>query len=247
MPLREGAHRRRMARGREPGRRRSRPSTRRPVRRAAASTPCPAVTMSSGRAGPRATPRRRCAPSSRNASPSSSTTTPTRIESDRDALVAIAARETALPASPRLANVELPRTTNQLRQAAAAARDRSWCHATIDTAVNIRAEVRPLGGAVVVFGPNNFPFAFNSVAGGDFAAAIAAGNPVIAKANTSHPETSQLLAELAFDAVVAAGLPARDGAADLPHARRTSASAWCRIRSVGGHRVHRAAGARACS
>ena len=60
----------------------------------------------------------------------------------------------------------------------------------------------------VVFGPNNFPFAFNSVAGGDFVAAIAAGNPVIGKANTGHPGTSRLLAEIALDAVVAAGLPA---------------------------------------
>ncbi len=130
-----------------------------------------------------------------------------RIEQACDALVEVAARETALPASPRLRAVELPRTTNQLRQAAAAARDRSWCHATIDTAVNIRSMFRPLGGAVVVFGPNNFPFAFNSIAGGDFAAAIAAGNPVIAKANTGHPETSQRLAELAFAAALATGLP----------------------------------------
>ena len=51
---------------------------------------------------------------------------------------------------------------------------------------------------MVVFGPNNFPFAFNSVAGGDFVAAIAAGNPVIGKANTGHPGTSRLLAELAL-------------------------------------------------
>jgi NADP-dependent aldehyde dehydrogenase len=130
-----------------------------------------------------------------------------RIDADRDTLVAIAARETALPASPRLANVELPRATNQLRQAAAAARDRSWCHATIDTGVNIRAKYGAMGGAVVVFGPNNFPFAFNSIAGGDFAAAMAAGNPVIAKANTGHPETTQRFAELAFDAIVSAGLP----------------------------------------
>ena len=42
-----------------------------------------------------------------------------------------------------------------------------------------------------MFGPNNFPFAFNSVAGGDFVAAIAAGNPVIGKANTGHPGTTQ--------------------------------------------------------
>jgi 2,5-dioxopentanoate dehydrogenase len=59
---------------------------------------------------------------------------------------------------------------------------------------------------VVVMGPNNFPFAFNSVAGGDFAAAIAAHNPVIAKANPGHPGTTRLLAEIAFDAVQATGL-----------------------------------------
>jgi 2,5-dioxopentanoate dehydrogenase len=129
------------------------------------------------------------------------------IERRSDALVEVAARETALPASPRLRQVELPRTTNQLRQGAAAARDRSWCHATIDTTVGIRSKYGPLGGAVVVFGPNNFPFAFNSIAGGDFVAAIAAGNPVIGKANTGHPGTSKLLAELAFDAALATGMP----------------------------------------
>jgi NADP-dependent aldehyde dehydrogenase len=130
-----------------------------------------------------------------------------RIESRSDALVEIAARETGLPASPRLRQVELPRATGQIRQGAAAARNRSWCHATIDTKVNIRSMYGPLGGAVVVFGPNNFPFAFNSIAGGDFVAAIAAGNPVVGKANTGHPGTSKLLAELAFDATRSAGLP----------------------------------------
>ena len=130
-----------------------------------------------------------------------------RIEQHADALVAIANEETALPVTPRLKSVELPRTTGQLRQAAAAVRDRSWTMATIDTAANIRSYYAPLGGPVVVFGPNNFPFAFNSVAGGDFTAAIAAGNPVIGKANTSHPGTTRLLAELAFEAVRAAGLP----------------------------------------
>ena len=44
------------------------------------------------------------------------------IEARRDALVEMAHAETALPKSPRLADVELPRTTGQLRQAAAAAR-----------------------------------------------------------------------------------------------------------------------------
>jgi 2,5-dioxopentanoate dehydrogenase len=129
------------------------------------------------------------------------------IEANADALVEIANKETALPVTPRLKAVELPRTTNQLRQAAAAVRSRSWCLATIDTKTNIRSHYAALGGPVVVFGPNNFPFAFNSVAGGDFVAAIAAGNPVIGKANTSHPGTSRLLADLAFKASQAAGLP----------------------------------------
>jgi len=130
-----------------------------------------------------------------------------RIEAGADALIERAARETGLPQSPRLRSVELPRTTNQLRQGAAAARDRSWCVATIDTRANLRSYYGPLGGPVVVFGPNNFPYAFNSVAGGDFVAAIAAGNPVIGKANTGHPGTSRLLATLAADAARAAGLP----------------------------------------
>jgi 2,5-dioxopentanoate dehydrogenase len=130
-----------------------------------------------------------------------------RIEASAEVLVDRAARETGLPPSPRLRLVELPRTTDQLRQAAAAVRHRSWCHATLDTRHNIRSVLAPLGGPVVVFGPNNFPFAFNSVAGGDFAAAVAAGNPVIGKANTGHPGTTKLLAEAALAAALGCGLP----------------------------------------
>jgi 2,5-dioxopentanoate dehydrogenase len=117
-----------------------------------------------------------------------------RIEARKGDLVAMAHAETALPQSPRLADVELPRTTGQLRQAADAARDGSWAMPTIDSKANIRSCYAPLG-PVCVFGPNNFPFAFNSIAGGDFAAAIATGNPVIAKANSSHPGTTRLLGE----------------------------------------------------
>ena len=98
-----------------------------------------------------------------------------------------------MPKSPRLADVELPRTTNQLRQAADTAIEGSWALPTIDTKNQIRSCFEPIG-PVVVFGPNNFPFAFNSISGGDFAAAIAAGNPVLAKANSSHPGTTRLLA-----------------------------------------------------
>ena len=114
--------------------------------------------------------------------------------------------ETAYPKSPRLADVELPRTTSQLRQAAAAAREGSWALPTLDTKLNIRSCHAPLG-PVCVFGPNNFPFAFNSIAGGDFATAIAAGNPVLAKANSSHPGTTQLFAEEAHQAAIETGMP----------------------------------------
>ena len=129
------------------------------------------------------------------------------IEARTDDLVELAYTETALAKEPRLRTVELPRTTNQLRQAAAAARDGSWCQATIDTQSNIRSKFGPLGGPVIVFGPNNFPFAFNSAAGGDFAAAIAAGNPVIAKANTGHPGTTKIFAEAALEAIKDTGMP----------------------------------------
>jgi len=129
------------------------------------------------------------------------------IEARKDELVEMAYQETALAKEPRLGTVELPRTTDQLRQAAAAARDRSWCLVTIDTGTNIRSKYGPLGGPVVVMGPNNFPYAFNSASGGDFAAAIAAGNPVIAKANTSHPQTTKILAEIALDAIKATDMP----------------------------------------
>jgi NADP-dependent aldehyde dehydrogenase len=129
------------------------------------------------------------------------------IEARKNDLVEMAYTETALAREPRLATVELPRTTNQLRQAAQAVRDRSWCLATIDTKLNIRSKYGPLAGPVVVFGPNNFPFAFNSAAGGDFAAAIAAGNPVIGKANTSHPGTTKIFAEVALEAIHQSGAP----------------------------------------
>jgi len=129
-----------------------------------------------------------------------------RIEAHKDSIAERAHAETGLPAAPRLAEVELPRTTGQLRQAAAAAREGSWAMPTIDRQAGIRSCLEAIG-PVAVFGPNNFPLAFNSVSGGDFAAAIASGNPVIAKANTSHPGTTRMLAELAFDAVRDADLP----------------------------------------
>ncbi len=130
-----------------------------------------------------------------------------RLEQSAQQLVALAHAETALPVTPRLAGAELPRTVSQLRQAADAALQRSWRRPCIDTAAGLRSHLAPLGRPVLVFGPNNFPFAFNAVAGSDFASAIVARSPVIAKAHPSHPATSQRLAELALEALLETGLP----------------------------------------
>src|SRR5258708_15583732 len=128
------------------------------------------------------------------------------IEQRANDLVELAHTESGLPKSPRLKDAELPRTTDQLRQAARAAREGSWRRPIRDEARKIYSLLGPLGGPVVVMGPNNFPFAFNSAAGGDFAAAIAAHNPVIAKANSTHPGTTRLLAGIAFESAQSAGL-----------------------------------------
>lgn len=129
-----------------------------------------------------------------------------RLEARKEELVNLANAETGLPKQPRLADVEFPRTTGQLRQAAAAARQATWQRPVIDTKAGIRSILGPIG-PVVVFGPNNFPFAFNGAAGGDFAAAIAAGNPVIAKGHPSHPGTTKILAEEAAAAAVDTQMP----------------------------------------
>jgi 2,5-dioxopentanoate dehydrogenase len=129
------------------------------------------------------------------------------IEASADALAAIAHQETGFAVSPRLREVELPRTCDQLRQAAAAARSSSWTQPVIDRGRGLRSCLAPLGKPVLVFGPNNFPFAFNAVAGSDFASAIAARSPVIAKAHPSHPRTSAALAGLAREALAEVGLP----------------------------------------
>ena len=119
--------------------------------------------------------------------------------------------ETALP-MPRLLG-EVVRTANQLRLFAGVVEDGSWVQARIDPALpdrqplprpDLRAMLRPLG-PVVVFGASNFPLAF-SVAGGDTASALAAGCPVIVKAHSAHPGTSELAAQIITNAVEAEGL-----------------------------------------
>jgi NADP-dependent aldehyde dehydrogenase len=65
--------------------------------------------------------------------------------------------------------------------------------------------LRPLG-PVAVFCASNFPLAF-SVAGGDTASALAAGNPVIVKAHHAHPGTAELMGMAVVNAVKSCDLP----------------------------------------
>jgi alpha-ketoglutaric semialdehyde dehydrogenase len=130
-----------------------------------------------------------------------------KIETNAAQITAAANLETAYPVKPRLADVELPRTVNQIRQSAAAAREGSWAMPTIDAPAGVRSMFGPIG-PVFVLGPNNFPLAYGSISGGDFAAAVAAGNPVIAKAHPGHPTTARHFAEQAQAAAKATGMPA---------------------------------------
>ncbi|MER6987948.1 aldehyde dehydrogenase (NADP(+)) [Saccharopolyspora hirsuta] len=135
-----------------------------------------------------------------------------RIESLGDALIERAHRETGLPVA-RLTG-ERGRTTGQLRLFAEVVREGSWAGVRVDPALperkplprsDIRQRKIPLG-PVAVFGASNFPLAF-SVAGGDTAAALAAGCPVVVKGHDAHPGTSELVARAVTGAVADLGLP----------------------------------------
>src|ERR1700678_1672138 len=135
-----------------------------------------------------------------------------------------AAIEAAAPAIVKRANLETAlsearvpgaggRTCGQLRLFAEVVEEGSWVDARIDNAdpdrkplpkPSIRSMHVPLG-PVAVFGASNFPLAF-SVAGGDTASALAAGNPVIVKAHSAHPGTSELVAARITDAVAQCGM-----------------------------------------
>ncbi len=93
-------------------------------------------------------------------------------------------------------------------------REGSWNDVRIDKALPERAPPRPdlrmrmIGlGPVAVFAASNFPLAF-SVAGGDTASALAAGCPVVLKAHSAHPGTSELVGRAVVKAVELCGLPA---------------------------------------
>lgn len=129
-----------------------------------------------------------------------------------DVLIETAMAETGLP-RPRLEG-ERMRTVNQLRMFAGELRDGHWLDATIDPALPDRTpprgdlrRVNQALGPVAVFGASNFPLAF-SVAGGDTAAAFAAGCPVVVKGHSAHPGTGELVARAIRAAIASCGLPA---------------------------------------
>jgi alpha-ketoglutaric semialdehyde dehydrogenase len=135
------------------------------------------------------------------------------IESDKDAIISEAVRESGLPEG-RITG-EVGRTTGQLRMFAGVVRQGDHLGVRIDPALpdrtplpraDIRQRMVPLG-PVAVFGASNFPLAF-STAGGDTASALAAGCPVVVKGHPAHPVTGTLVARAITRAVERSGLPA---------------------------------------
>ncbi|MDP3313274.1 aldehyde dehydrogenase (NADP(+)) [Lutibacter sp.] len=134
------------------------------------------------------------------------------IEGLGDELIKTYCLESGLPEGRAIG--ERGRTVFQLRSFANLVKEGSWVEATIDTAdlnrqpipkVDIRKMLIPLG-PVVVFGASNFPLAY-STAGGDTAAAFAAGCPVIVKSHPMHAGTGELVAFAIIKAASKTGMP----------------------------------------
>ncbi|MBO9400347.1 aldehyde dehydrogenase (NADP(+)) [Shimia sp. R9_3] len=130
------------------------------------------------------------------------------IDARGDAITEIGTQETGLPAM-RLEG-ERGRTTGQLRLFADHIEAGTYLDLRHDEALPDRAPLprpelrmiqRPIG-PVAVFGASNFPLAF-STAGGDTAAALAAGCPVVVKGHSAHPGTGEIVAQ-AVDAALKA-------------------------------------------
>ncbi|MEV7029985.1 aldehyde dehydrogenase (NADP(+)) [Streptomyces sp. NPDC093272] len=134
------------------------------------------------------------------------------LDAARDHLVEAADAETAL--GPVRLTGELARTTYQLRAFAGIVDEGAFLDVIINhpdaTATppvpDLRRYKVPLG-VVAVYSASNFPFAF-SVAGGDTASALAAGNPVVVKAHPDHPGLSELVASVLRRAAARHGIPA---------------------------------------
>lgn len=137
----------------------------------------------------------------------------TEIEAVRPSLIESACAETALPEA-RISG-EITRTTVQFELFAKLVETGTHLAAVIDKAdanyspaprPDIRKMNQPLG-VVAIFAASNFPLAF-SVAGGDAASAIAAGNSILAKAHPAHPNTCAIVEGAIKSALVKCGLSA---------------------------------------
>lgn len=160
------------------------------------------------------------------------------LDAHGDEIVALGTQETGLTEA-RLRG-ELKRTSSQLRLFAEVVVEGAYLDARIDErdpdyVIGARPDVRRVNvpvGPVLIFAASNFPLAF-SVAGGDTAAALAGGNPVVVKAHDGHPGLSELTGALVAGALVEAGMPAdvfaviydrQDGVQALQDARIRAAS-----------------------
>ena len=134
------------------------------------------------------------------------------IESLGDELIKRCMAETGLPRA-RLEG-ERGRTCGQMRLFAEVVRSGQWLDVRLDPALPDRIPVPRVDlrqrhiaiGPVAVFGASNFPLAF-SVAGGDTAAALAAGCPVVVKAHSAHPGTSEIVGRAVQSAVAKSNMP----------------------------------------
>lgn len=133
------------------------------------------------------------------------------IEARGPQITQIGTSETGLPEG-RLEG-ERGRTTGQLRLFASHIRDGAYLDRRHDAAQpdrepaprpDLRMMQRPIG-PVAVFGASNFPLAF-STAGGDTAAALAAGCPVVVKGHGAHPGTGEIVAEAIHAAIGRCGM-----------------------------------------
>ena len=133
------------------------------------------------------------------------------IEKRGDEITEIGCQETGLPEA-RLEG-ERARTVGQLRLFAEHIDNGDYLDRRHDLALpnrvplprpDLRLIQRPIG-PIAVFGASNFPLAF-SVAGGDTAAALAAGCPVIVKGHSAHPGTSEIVAQAIDDSIKACNM-----------------------------------------
>lgn len=133
------------------------------------------------------------------------------IEARADAITEIGTQETGLPVA-RLQG-ERGRTVGQLRLFASHILAGDYLDRRHDAALPERGPVprpdlkmvqRPIG-PVAVFGASNFPLAF-STAGGDTAAALAAGCPVVVKGHSAHPGTGEIVADAIHSAIAKCGI-----------------------------------------